>query len=701
MARTKPAESAALPFAAATADTRALALAKLASSGLDEQDALSLGLAALEAQTTRLLGSNFAFVPSLQLPYWDPRQPAAALVAAPKWPQFYRVRYLMPAPPLKTGDKPPKYMQAAGPGVCAYFPRLSNLNWPELLADASQALIITEGELKAAKACKEGFPAIGLGGVNSSKSRSLGHNFLLPELKAVNWVGRYVYIIFDSDLATNPNVVMALNDLAVVLADEGALPMFLCLPTIEGVEKTGLDDFLVNRPAEQLADLLKTQSCPITSAKDLFGLNERVAYVANPGVIVELKSLEPMVSQKFHESHYATAKYEAKTVLASGKVSHDKVGLTKAWLAWPLRHERGRLTYAPGRPKLMDAAGVDPAMINTWPGWGVEPKKGDVKPFLKLIDHLFTGAEPGVKEWFLQWCAYPLAHPGTKLFTAVIFYGLHHGTGKSQVGYTLGRIYGKNFSEIKQGDLHAGFNSWAEKKQFILADDITGSTKREDADVLKKMITQKTLRVNSKYVPEYELPDCLNYLFTSNSIDALFLEDSDRRYFVHEIKVKPLDEEFYLDYDAWLNHQGGAAALFHYLLNLPGLDEFNPSAPAMRTKAKERMTMDGLSDLGAWVRQLRDAPETILRLGEMKLPADLYSNKELLSLFDPSGSGRISAAGMGRELTRAGIRQANDGATIAVGSLRDRFYIVRNPEIWEKATMVEVRAHLSQHKATK
>jgi len=699
-------------FASQSPEARKLALDKLASSGLDEQDAICLGMSALEAQTTKLIGPNFAFVPSLKIPYWDPR--GEPLAAAPAWPQFFRVRYLM-VPALKGDEKKPaKYMQEGGAGVCAYFPRLPTIDWPAIFDDPRETVIITEGELKAAKACKEGFATIGLGGVNSYRGRSLGHNLLLPELKAINWVKRRVHIIFDSDVTDNPNVVMALNDLGQTLCRLGALPHFVHLAPLEGgADKTGLDDFLVARPAERLVDLLRSSAEPITSAEDLFALNEKVVFIDNPGIVVALDGMNIMQTRAFHESRYSTEQYEEKVLTPGGKVSYQKVGLTKAWISWPLRHNRARLTYKPGDETLLDAVEAvpatdrapgtpaQPAMVNTWPGWGVEPKKGSVKPFLKLIDHLFTGAEPGAKDWFLRWCAYPLKYPGTKLFTAAILYGIHHGTGKSQVGYSLGAIYGHNFSEIKQDDLHGSFNAWAKERQFILADDITGSNKREDADVMKKMITQKSLRVNAKYVPEYELPDCLNYLFTSNSIDALYLEDSDRRYFVHEVKATPLDEDFYIEYESWLRFEGGAAALFHYLVNLPDIDLFNPAAPAMGTKAKARMTMDGLSDLGAWVRQLRDAPETVLKLGQAALPADLYSNKELVQVFDLNGTTRITAAGMGRELTRAGFAQVNDGAPVVTPTLRDRFYITRNREHWEKATMVQVREHLNKHKSGK
>jgi hypothetical protein len=722
-------------FAKCDPVTKQLVIDKLESSGLTPQDAEDLGMEGLNMEHMKALSNGFSPVPSLKIPYWHPRRQSEPLAAHPMWNQFYRVRYLM-SPRTDDGKKPQKYSQEAGIGVCAYFPRLLGVKWAEILDDPRIPLIITEGELKAAKACKERFPTIGLGGVSSYKSRAMGHIELLPELQDVKWVRRTVYIIFDSDIADNPNVVAALNDLAQALHRQGAFPKILLLPQIsdDADQKTGLDDFLVARPSEKLQELMDKESEPLTAAKGLFALNEKVAYVDSLGSVMDIDSLSIMSTNTFNESKYSTALYEVK-VMGKGTTVSQKVSLTRSWLGWPLRHSRAQLTYHPGAPKLIDADGEDPSMINTWPGWGkagwktpgskheqdlrtnyedgkivIDYKKhtvkigdrvGDVKLFLELLDHVFEGAELEAKAWFLKWCAYPLRFPGVKLFTAAILYGIHHGTGKSLIGYTLGKMYGKNFSEIKQADLHAGFNAWAEKKQFVLADDITGSSKREDADVLKKMITQKTLRVNAKYMPEYEIPDCINYLFTSNSIDALFLEDSDRRYFVHEVQAKPKDKEegFYQDYDIWLNHSGGAEYLFHYLRNLPGLDAFEPGEPAMRTKAKDRMTADSLSDLGTWVRELRDEPDMKLNIGLVKLDGDLFTNKELLAIFG-GDVGRGGSSTMGRELKRAGIRQVCEGVPIKVNELKlnDRFYAIRNTEKWRTASLKEAQAHILKTK---
>ena len=305
-----------------------------------------------------------------------------------------------------------------------------------------------------------------------------------------------------------------------------------------------------------------------------------------------------------------------------------------------------------------------------------------MKPFLKLVDHLFEGAEPEAKRWFMRWCAYPIKHPGTKLFSTAVLHGIRHGTGKSFMGFTLGRIYGKNFTEISQMDLHNHFNEWAEGKQLVMGDDVTGPNRRADADFLKKLITQRELRVNGKYVPTYVVPDCVNYFFTANHPDSFFLEDDDRRFFIHEVTVGPMPEGWYQTYERWLDKEGGTQAVFRYLLDLD-LGEFNPAGPAFRTAAKERMTANVQSDLASWVRTLRSNPEQVLRVGDIIINKDLFTAKELVELYDPTGRTGTTANGLGRELSRAGVRQVLEGRPVRLSDgFQARYHAVRNPEKW-------------------
>jgi hypothetical protein len=277
----------------------------------------------------------------------------------------------------------------------------------------------------------------------------------------------------------------------------------------------------------------------------------------------------------------------------------------------------------------------------------------------------------------------------------VLIHGLAQGTGKTLIGYTLGRIHGKNFTEIDQGSLHGDFNEWAEGKTLVLGDEITGSDRRADADVLKRLITQQRVRVNKKFVPTYEVPDCCNFLFTSNHPDAFFLEDDDRRHFIHEVTAGPLPDVFYAEYGIWLD-SGGSSYLFDWLLSRD-ISEFNPAARAPRTQARDRMTLDTKSDLGAWIEHLKRDPDDLLMLGEQRLPGDLFTSRQLHALYDPTGRTQVSINGIGRELRRAGFSQVAGGRPVeGHDGRRERYYAIRNADRWTTRDHIDAARHLKE-----
>lgn len=671
-----------------------LAAEKLETSGLTLDDAHHLGIELLSSFETRDAHPSFEERPSLRFNYHGPDGEPLA-----DWPggaDFFRLRYLGDAElgfKQLTTDKAPRYVQLPDTCPVAYYPRLPSLDWAAVCLDPEEPLIITEGELKAAKSCKEGFLAIGLGGVWNFRTYPKGIPWI-DSLDFVVWVRRRVFIVFDSDYRTNVQVLQALRELAYELQRRGAFPFVVALPQ-EGESKVGLDDFLISGPNanDDFLGLLKRAE-PLGLARPLWDLNQQYVYVADPGLVLNDLTGSKITPGAFKEHVAATADYVERELNDLGEVTFTRTSASGAWLKWPLRREVRRLTYAPGHGRFHQGD------YNSWSGWGVEPAPGDVAPFLQLLDHLFTGTEnePEAREWFMRWLAFPLQNPGVKMYSSAVMHGRRHGTGKSMVGYTMGKIYGRNFTEIRQKNLHADFNEWAEGRQFILADDVTGSNKREDADILKNLITQQELRVNVKFLPSYVVPDVINYFFTSNQPDAFFLEDDDRRYFIHEVFVPPLPEEFYVEYGLWLDSDG-PAAVFDYLLQLD-LGGFNPAAPALMTEAKRRMLADVQSDLGSWVRRLLADPDRLLRLGEQPLTRDLYTNRDLLLLYDPSARTGTTANGLGRELRRAGVPLICRGLPVKTAEGLDRYYVVRNPQRWLDATPESVKRHVDGEAAT-
>ncbi|MCD8245322.1 MAG: DUF3854 domain-containing protein, partial [Parabacteroides sp.] len=259
-----------------------LFLDKLESSGLDLNAAKTLGIKYLSAVETKELVGGAGQCPSLYIPYYNP-QANGPMRFVSGYEPFFRIRYLGERLPIDKDGKPQRYRQGTK-GVCAYFPQ--NQDWTSILQESSERLFITEGEFKAAKACKEGLPTIGLGGIDSFQSSKFFLE-LLPELKEINWSERLVYIMYDSDIGTNESSVEAVNRLGRRLADRGAIPFFLSLPDSPDLNKTGIDDYLVRNSMEQFHSEVMPTAMHLTAAEKVWEMNQRYIKISNPPGVYE------------------------------------------------------------------------------------------------------------------------------------------------------------------------------------------------------------------------------------------------------------------------------------------------------------------------------------------------------------------------------------------------------------------------------
>lgn len=648
---------------------------KLSSSGLSEAEGEELGMSVVTAST---LHKSFHPIKALHLPYYDLRGKDSG---------FYRIRYLE-LPPGFAGSlaKPQRYAQEPQTLNWAYLPKLSNLNWDVIASDSTVPICITEGELKAACACVNDCLTIGLGGVSVWQS-SKNNVPLVPPLDQFNWKGRQVTIIFDSDAADNPNVANAQISLALMLTKLGSKPSIATLPPNKLGGKQGLDDFVI--AGGSLQEVI-VEAGSVRLAQELSNLNERFAYVKDQDLVIELSTSHRIKRDGFMNGLLANNKVVDYRPQSNGNRKRVETLVPREWLSWTCRNDVACLTYLPGQPQI-----TTKQEYNLWKGWGVEPRPGTIEPWAELLGFLFDGSEKE-KIWFEKWCAYPLQNPGAKMYAAAVLWGPETGTGKSLIGYTLGRIYGSNFAEIGNRELHADFNEWAVGKQFILGDEITGSERRAEADKLKALITQQKLRVNAKHLPTYEVTDCLNYYFTSNHPDAFFIDDQDRRYFIHRVPHERKERSFYQKYMMWLNN-GGAEFLFHHLLALP-IADFDPGATAPVTASKMEMTDHARSDISEFVTNLRRNMDTeLIRLRELfhlKEAPDLVLNRHLRHLYDPDGAARVTANGLGRELSRAGFKTIPPIKTKTFGA--QRFYVLRNYGKWVGAKPEELKEYIDE-----
>lgn len=238
-----------------------------------------------------------------------------------------------------------------------------------------------------------------------------------------------------------------------------------------------------------------------------------------------------------------------------------------------------RVVFEPGRK-------LGPEWLNLWKGWESKPKKGECRKILELLHHLVGGNVESMA-WILRWIAFPLRHAGAKMRTAIIMHG-DEGSGKNLFWEIVRRIYGRYGVVITQDQLEDRFNGWISGKLFAIADEVVSRQEmRHVKGRLKSYITSTELIVNEKHLAARTERNCLNFVFLSNEVQPLQLDESDRRY--HVEWTPPRRDRAFYDAVAAEADAGGLEAFYHYLMHDVQLGEFDEHTRPLATGARERL----------------------------------------------------------------------------------------------------------------
>ncbi len=151
-------------------------------------------------------------------------------------------------PRLDVKNKPIKYETPSGIGMrLDVHPRCR-----EDLKNPLKRMFITEGIKKADSLISRGECVSSVLGVWNFKGKNeFGGTTFLADWDYITLNERLVYIVFDSDLMTKPEVKQALDRLTDHLRRKGAKVLHIYLPSPDG-KKVGVDDYLLNHSIDEL-----------------------------------------------------------------------------------------------------------------------------------------------------------------------------------------------------------------------------------------------------------------------------------------------------------------------------------------------------------------------------------------------------------------------------------------------------------------
>jgi len=369
----------------------------------------------------------------------------------------------------------------------------------------------------------------------------------------------------------------------------------------------------------------------------------------------------------------------ANRMLDVGTTDRPKLAqLGTAWFTHPLRRSTPRVILAPGQPEtLLDES------INSWRGFVCEPVKGDVKPFIKLLKRLIPNIDE--RRYVLSWLAALIQNPAQKFNVALVIWSRQQGTGKSLLVETVGNLFDeRHFEVVGQEVFNDGFTDWQAHKVMVVCDEVSSTDKRAVSDRIKGWITASKNNINTKNAPKFRQPNLIKYVFLSNHADAVYLDETDRRFYVVEASSDRLPKEESLEFVQWRDGSG-KSALLHYLLNINSKD-FNPTAPAPESTSKAAMVEDNKSDLERWMDAM---VEELLHRQKFLISSEALAMRYKYDTDHSCSSKTITTA-----LRLRGITRLNKQARMPTGS-KKRLFALKNVAIYEAMTDAELGAAFS------
>lgn len=683
-----------------------LMIKDLAKSGIPEEYIVPLGLRTLSRQETAdYMRPSSILLPTYEIPYFSKDGKPIG---------YGRLKNLGPmlssvddAPKQRAfGGKqpakrkpPPKYLQKANSAPHLYIPPV--LEWPT--GDDGriivQRLVITEGEKKAIKACITGIPCVALGGVDSFKSGKRGI-FLLEEFEAFDFESTEIEICYDSDFNTNENVRKAMRQLASELITLNPMSISYVMLDAEstGNGKLGLDDFLHRFKEDEKAARKAFAKLPrkLDSQQDvMLKLNNELCYLRSAG------SLYNVQEDRYYPSEHALiTDYGPRFKVPDPDDPRKKVPAVKLWL--DSRNSEtwcDALVYEPGKERRYRPKGAKGDHINLWRKSEVRPMAGDATPWLDLVKFL-TGTDQ-MYTWLLQWLAYPLQHPGTKLLQGVFVWSYAQGIGKNFIIEPLIRkIYGPAYQVIKASELESDFNAWAKCKQFIFGEEIYMSDRRDRETTmghLKSLVTNEYVDINAKYRQPERFKNYAQLYLTANQPNALALDPTDRRIAVIHAPEQPLSEEYYKNLHSWSQQRESAGIVLNHLLNEVDCSMFNPRANAPFNDDKEELVEQGRDMVQRYSDMLRDSPNIVFD-NNGKLPdqqiftsSELFAAINIYAKLNNLPEIKISVDSLGRYLAKSNIPHRR----LSMPNMhKTTFYAVFKAVAWRKRTDDLWRTHI-------
>jgi hypothetical protein len=349
------------------------------------------------------------------------------------------------------------------------------------------------------------------------------------------------------------------------------------------------------------------------------------------------------------------------------------------------------ITFWPGQDRIVNEEGE--LRLNTWTPdgfmaelqeinfaeqgviWDETQAELKTKCFREHLDYIFP--DEHARSVFLSYIKFLVENPGEKVLWAPLIQG-EEGTGKSYFGNLLRKLLGfSNVSVVHNEQIKGNYTGWMANTTLAIIEELSSGGKIEFTDKLKPLITNDTVQITEKFLPDTEIRNRVNFMMFTNRKDALSLDLSDRRFFVYyspphrkapdyyEALFKEMEDNIW-----WIYH--------HLLYTVEYAEGINFKGPAPISDSKKSMIDISLREIDAEIKEM-------LELESGPFYKDVVTVEEVRSVLMERGFGGYTSQSVGRAMARLNCQVLGRYRKSEGSNERVKLIAVRNMLKWQNA----------------
>ncbi len=263
----------------------------------------------------------------------------------------------------------------------------------------------------------------------------------------------------------------------------------------------------------------------------------RYVYVTEGDLVHDLEVPAQVAMYKMAEFRNLTAN-KRHLVPAPTDKEPDKEKMIPVSASWMIDEERleARATnYRPNAGRIITDSHTGVVYVNEYhtPVWAETTEIDQIAVALEHFKYLFKSDIE--RDWMLGWIADMIQKPERRCLVHPLVVSTCHGSGRGWIAVLVGRLLGEwNVNQCRFSDLSGENNNF----NGFLANNIMTSIgevrEKNDArfsisDKVRDVFTEPRLRVNVKHKGDSTREVFTRFFLQSNHVDALALDDEDRR----------------------------------------------------------------------------------------------------------------------------------------------------------------------------